>query len=151
MPSDKDDSEKGFTVKDRRMFTEAGDEKEKNDTAAADSTASATIIGDTEPEMKPEPDLKADTSTESRQRYPLPEINFATFVFSLNSSAYVQLGLIEDPANGRKTKNLPLAKQTIDILGMLQEKTAGNLTPDEEAMLKNILYDLRIAYVREKS
>jgi hypothetical protein len=82
---------------------------------------------------------------------PLPAINFATFVFSLNSSALVQLGMMEDPMTGEKEKNLPLAKQTIDIISMLEEKTRGNLEPDEAAMLKNILYDLRILYVKEKS
>ncbi|MBW2054861.1 MAG: DUF1844 domain-containing protein [Deltaproteobacteria bacterium] len=80
----------------------------------------------------------------------MPKINFATFVFSLNSSVLLQLGLIDDPATGKKTKNLPLAKQTIDILSMLEEKTQGNLTKDEETMLKNILYDLRMLYVKEK-
>lgn len=81
---------------------------------------------------------------------PLPTINFATFVFSLNSSALVQLGMLEDPMTNEKTRNLPLAKQTIDILSMLEEKTRGNLDADEAAMLKNILYDLRILYVKEK-
>jgi hypothetical protein len=81
----------------------------------------------------------------------LPAINFATFIFSLNSSALTQLGLVADPVTDEKGKNLPLAKQTIDILSMLQEKTRGNLDPDEAAMLKNILYDLRILYVKEKS
>ena len=81
---------------------------------------------------------------------PLPTLNFATFVFSLNSSALVQLGMMEDPMTGEKSKNLPLAKQTIDILSMLEEKTRGNLDTDEAAMLKNILYDLRILYVKEK-
>lgn len=80
----------------------------------------------------------------------LPAINFATFIFSLNSSALVQLGIMDDPVSGRKVKNLPLAKQTIDILGMLDEKTRGNLTREEEDMLKHILYDLRILYVKEK-
>ncbi len=80
---------------------------------------------------------------------PLPAINFATFVFSLNSSALVQLGVIDDPMTGQKTKNLPVAKQTIDVISMLQEKTQGNLTADEAAMIKNILYDLRIIYVKE--
>jgi len=80
----------------------------------------------------------------------LPTLNFATFIFSLNSSALVQLGMMEDPMTGEKTKNLPLAKQTIDIISMLDEKTRGNLDADEAAMLKNILYDLRILYVKEK-
>lgn len=81
----------------------------------------------------------------------LPAINFATFILSLNSSALAQLGLVADPVTDEKGKNLPLAKQTIDLLSMLQEKTRGNLDPDEAAMLKTILYDLRILYVKEKS
>ncbi|OQY07725.1 MAG: hypothetical protein B6I22_02510 [Desulfobacteraceae bacterium 4572_123] len=80
----------------------------------------------------------------------LPAINFATFIFSLNSSALVQLGMMDDPGSGKKVKNLPLAKQTIDIIGMLEEKTRGNLDEDEKNMLKHILYDLRILYVKEK-
>lgn len=79
----------------------------------------------------------------------LPKIDFSTFIFSLNSSALVHLGLVEDPASGQKTKNFPVAKQTIDILGMLEEKSRGNLTDDEEKLLKNILHDLRMMYVRE--
>ena len=55
-----------------------------------------------------------------------------------------------DPVKGEKTKNTGLAKQTIDILNMLEEKTRGNLTKDEENILKNILYDLRIRYVKEQ-
>jgi hypothetical protein len=79
----------------------------------------------------------------------LPEVNFSTFIFSLHSSVLLQLGLIEEPGTGRKNRNLAAAKQTIDILGMLEEKTRGNLTTDEEGMLKNILYDLRVMYVKE--
>lgn len=82
--------------------------------------------------------------------YTLPKIDFATFVLSINSSALVQLGLIEDPATGQKTKNLALAKQTVDLLAMLEDKTRGNLTNDEENILKNILYELRMLYVKEK-
>lgn len=97
----------------------------------------------------------SDAPTEARmddgtcQDPQMPEINFATFVFSLNSSALVNLGVVGDPATGKKEKNLILAKQTIDILGMLQEKTKGNLSRDEEQLIKNILHDLRIMYVKE--
>ena len=80
----------------------------------------------------------------------MPEINFATFVVSLNASALLHLGAIEDPTTGKKDKNLAMAKQTIDILSMLEEKTAGNLSKDEENLVKSILYDLRIIYVKEK-
>lgn len=81
---------------------------------------------------------------------PLPEINFATFIFSLNSSAFVHLGVVEDPTTGKKNKSINLAKQTIDILVMLEKKTKGNLTSDEEKLLNNILHDLRLMYVKEK-
>ena len=80
----------------------------------------------------------------------LPKIDFSTFVISLNSSALVQLGVLADPTTDEKSKNLPLAKHTIDVLGMLEEKTRGNLNADEAHMLKSILYDLRILYVKEK-
>lgn len=82
--------------------------------------------------------------------YALPKIDFSTFVLSLNSSALVQLGLIDDPASGQKVKNLPLAKQTIDLLALLEEKTKGNLTSDEDNILKSLLYELRMLYVKEK-
>jgi hypothetical protein len=68
---------------------------------------------------------------------------------SLNASALFNLGVLENPSTGKKEKNLSLAKQTIDILCMLEEKTRGNLSKDEDLMLKNILYDLRIIYVKE--
>ena len=79
----------------------------------------------------------------------LPQINFPTFVISLNASALLNLGAIEDPTTGKRTKNLPMAKQTIDILTMLEEKTRGNLTDEEEKIMQNVLYDLRIIYVKE--
>lgn len=91
----------------------------------------------------------ADKAGEQAKSYTLPKIDFSTFVLSINSSALVQLGLIEDPSTGQKSKNLPMAKQTIDILGMLEEKTQGNLTGDEGNILKNILYELRMLYVKE--
>lgn len=81
---------------------------------------------------------------------PLPGINFSTFIFSLNSSALVHLGMITAPGGGAKAINLPLAKQTIDILGMLEAKTAGNLTDEETNLLSNMLHDLRMMYVKLK-
>jgi hypothetical protein len=89
-------------------------------------------------------------SEEKEPKAELPEINFMTFVMSLNVSAMVHLGVIEDPVSGKISKNLLLGKQTIDILGMIEEKTRGNLSKDEENMLKSILYDLHIIYVKEK-
>ena len=80
----------------------------------------------------------------------MPEVSFSTFVLSLNASALVHLGVLENPETGQKHKHLAMGKQTIDILGLLEEKTRGNLTADEEGLLKNLLYDLRLIYVCEK-
>ena len=77
-------------------------------------------------------------------------IDFVTFVLSLASSAFVHMGDAPHPDSGSPAENLSLAKQTIDILGMLEQKTKGNLTADEEKFLENLLADLRIRYV-EKS
>ena len=138
---------KGFTVRDRRFSsTEPEQEAPAENAEAADQEPQA------EPESPPESEQAASQSAEAQadDDSPLPHINFATFIFSLNSSALVHLGVIEEPGTGQKTKNLSLAKQTIDILGIIEEKTRGNLTSDEDNLLKNILHDLRIMYVREK-
>ncbi len=135
MPEKKD-----FIIKDKRIFSQddQGPKAKEHKAEPAKEEAEA---------RPPEAEAPAE---EAEQDFQLPEINFATFIFSLNSSGLVQLGLIADPATGKKTKNLAIAKQTIDILGMLEEKTRGNLTKDEESMLKNILYDLRMIYIKEK-
>lgn len=76
-----------------------------------------------------------------------PQIDFATFVLSLSHSALMHLGEAPDPETNKVEKNLPLAKQNIDILGLLEEKTKGNLTGDEERLLAQVLFDLRMRYV----
>ncbi|HEX9244018.1 MAG TPA: DUF1844 domain-containing protein [Anaeromyxobacter sp.] len=78
-------------------------------------------------------------------------IDFYTFVFSLGSSAFVHLGDAPHPETGAPGEpDLFLAKQTIDILAMLGEKTKGNLTPEEDRFLETLLTDLRIRFF-EKS
>jgi hypothetical protein len=80
---------------------------------------------------------------------PLPDITFSSFIISLSSSALFHFGEIPDPITNKKLRNLPLAKQTIDILGILKMKTAGNLSKEESQLLENLLYDLRMRYVAE--
>jgi hypothetical protein len=75
----------------------------------------------------------------------LPHIDFSTFVISLSHNALVHLGDAPDPAGA--APNLELARQTIDLLGLLEEKTRGNLTGEEERMLSAALYDLRSRFV----
>ena len=110
----------------------------------AEETKNFTMKDGNEAETRPE------TNTEkTAQAPPMPQMTFATFIISLNHSALVHLGVVEEPASGTKTKNLPLAKQTIDIISMLEEKTKGNLNEEEAEMIKSLLYDLRMIYVRE--
>ncbi len=77
----------------------------------------------------------------------LPHIDFATFILSLSHSALLHLGEAPHPETGRVEKNLALARQTIDLIGMLEEKTKGNLTGDEERLIGQILYDLRMRFL----
>jgi hypothetical protein len=78
----------------------------------------------------------------------MPEVTFPAFVMSLNTSALYHLGEIADPATGKKVIELDLARHAIDTLVIMQEKTKGNLKPDEEELLKNILYDIKIRFVK---
>ena len=131
---------KDFIIKDKRFS--AQEEQDSN-----------TKDKDKDPSKKDtkEKEGKDAAAAEQQDAEPqLPEINFATFILSLNSAVLLHLGIIDDPATGKKVTNLALGKQTIDILGMLEEKTRGNITNDEGNMLKNILYDLRMLYIQKK-
>lgn len=90
-------------------------------------------------------------SGEQKQRQlkdiPLPKVTFSTFVMSLASSALVHLGEVPEPETGQMQINLPVAKHTIDILTMLQEKTGKCLDPDESQLIQGLLYELRMKYV----
>jgi hypothetical protein len=131
MVNDKKDEEqeKGFVVKDRRFSAQKEGERP------------SSVREEKKGGEPPKEDI-------SQQQIPLPEINFVNFIFSLSTSALIQLGEIQDPISQKVDKNLPLAKQTIDLIGMLMEKTKGNLAPDEEKLLETILYDLRMRYVK---
>ncbi|OGP71822.1 MAG: hypothetical protein A2W09_08480 [Deltaproteobacteria bacterium RBG_16_50_11] len=121
-----EEQEKGFVVRDKRFSAK----KEEEDVRPKEEAR--------------EEEPPAETSKEE----PLPEINFINFMLSLSTSALIQLGEIQDPMTKETVKNLPLAKQTIDLIGMLTEKTKGNLSPDEERLMEQILYDLRMRYVK---
>ncbi|MCO4769667.1 MAG: DUF1844 domain-containing protein [Deltaproteobacteria bacterium] len=75
-------------------------------------------------------------------------LDFQTFVLSLGTSALVQLGEAPVPGQTSFEKDVEGARQTIDILAMLETKTAGNLTEQESSLLRNLLTDLRLRFVR---
>lgn len=80
----------------------------------------------------------------------LPEVTFTAFIMSLNTSALFHLGEIADPSSGEKNKDLILAKHAIDTLALLKEKTKGNVTAEEKELLENVLFDLKMRYVKAK-
>jgi len=125
------EEEKGFVIKDRRTFDDKGDVKDQEKK---------------EEPRKEEPRKKA--SADQEEGMLLPEVNFNSLIFSLSSSALINLGEIADPNTGQKQKDLPLAKHTIDTIAMLQDKTKGNLNPEEQRFLDTILADLRWRYVK---
>lgn len=132
MPEDID--EKGFVIKDKRIFDDGGEVREdilKEEAAE-------------KKEQREKPETKERT-----EEYTLPEMNFPSFVLSLHTSALFQFGDIADPVSKKKERNLPAVKQTIDILDMMKKKTSGNLDDDEEKLLDGILYELRMRYVKE--
>ena len=122
-----EEKEKSFVVRDKRFTAQKEEEKVSP-----------------ENEKMEEP-LREEVSGEE---VPLPEINFTSFILSLGTSALIQLGEIEDPFTKKQSKNLSIAKQTVDLIGMLREKTKGNLTSEEGNFLDNVLFDLRMRYVK---
>lgn len=80
----------------------------------------------------------------------LPQVTFSTFILSLASSALVQLGEVPNPESGSTNQDLLMAKHSIDILTMLEEKTKKCLDNDEARLLEGLLYELRMKYVMKK-
>lgn len=123
-----ENNDKGFTVNDRRAFNADG-----SPISDADHKAGSQKI------------------EETCGKGSMPKVSFDTLIASLNASALFSLGALQDPsAEGESQKDLEMARYTIDLLEMLEEKTRGNLSKEEEEMLKHVLYDLRMIYVREK-
>jgi len=125
------EEEKGFIIKDRRSLDKEGELKEQKDIGESDS-----------------PKRREEKREDDTQRIPLPEVNFNSLIFSLSSSALLNIGDIADPQTGEKRKDIPMAKYSIDIIAMLKDKTKGNLTDEEQKFLDTILADLRLRYVK---
>ncbi len=77
----------------------------------------------------------------------VPPIDFNTFILSLSTSALMHLGEAAGPSGKAGPVELPIARQTIDLLALIEQKTAGNLTGEEERLLSQVLYDLRMRYL----
>jgi len=148
---EEDEKPKGFKVEDRRRFSSEGDarpEAEARPEAAlrldsSEAPAAAIPV----PETKQSAAAQSEFQTEPASDRARGEISFATFVVSLSTQALMLLGEIPDPMTNQQARDLPGAQQLIDILGVLKEKTRGNLDHDEIGLLDSILFDLRMKYV----
>ncbi len=132
---DREEPGPGFIVIDKR----GREEPEPGEEAAGAAAGSPGGEGGEEPAGDP------------ARSGPLPKVDFTTLAISLGTSAMMHLGMVADPETGQPAEKRPeLARQTIDTLEMLQEKTRGNLDPDEERLLQNLLTDLRMRFVEKQ-
>ena len=148
MPEQKDDAVE-FKVVDRRQFTSDG-QKRPDAPPPAPVVAEVPVAKSTPPQ--PPPVAKAPQPTPpAAQESPAKEVpgsvQFEHLIMSLVSSAMYHLGLATRPGEVARPPDLPAAQETIELLGILQQKTKGNLSKEEEHLLTNGLYELRMVYV----
>ena len=153
-----------FKVTDRRLFNADGsprdlppEEKAKPTAAEAPETAAAATPAAEEAQATPEPEVAASPEQEapapeeelSEEEFPdaRDPASFINFLMVLAQNAASSLGMVENPVSRQREVDLDAGKQWIDVLGMLQKKTAGNLTTQEHRMLEGLLGDLRMQYV----
>ena len=125
-----------FIVRDRRISSSE---------ASGDSSEPLTEQSGQEPSNA---ERAAGISSEQKRTEPFPELDFSAFILTLATTAQVGLGSMPNPQTHQSEQNLPTAKQLIDIIGLLKDKTKGNLNQDEQALLDSALSNLRMQYVR---
>lgn len=145
------EEEKGFKVKDHRHFDESGQLREEDanqqdqtpDPAPEEPAAQAEAASAQESAQAEEP--QEEPKAQSRV---LPPVDFSSFIFSMSHAALMHMGQIPDPGTGQTHNDPDLARHTIDTIAMFQEKTEGNLTPEEKSLIDNVLTELRLAFVK---
>ena len=130
--TDEPKKQKDFKVEDRRTSVGADEEKAKTP-GPGDEPAGA--------EKSDQEEKRSDETGDTLK------VDFSTFIFSLFSSALIQLGDMADPVSGTMDQNLTAAKQTIDIIDILKEKTDGNLSEEESKLLENASAELKWKYL----
>ena len=136
-------------VSDRRRFSAEGEPLEETDTEPTQQAAEGSSTADeaSAPEPPPPESAEADTTpSEGRGTPPLPPASFETLVLSLGMQAQFELGF--GGQADQEPPNLDVARHSIDMLSVLQEKTKGNLSMEESRLLENTLTELRFRYVQ---
>lgn len=156
MPEQKKEPEP-LTVVDRRRFTTEGERRPGVEAPPAPAPEPPPKPAAQAP-SRPQPHHESEPARQARQAYEQQsgkaggqKSDLETLILSLSTSAMIQLGLVEDPAGGRIPADFEAARHTIDMLAVVQEKTRGNLSPPEEQLLEQVLYELRLAYVNISS
>lgn len=149
--SDQEEKEKGFKVQDRRRFSPEGEARqdvpEREEGAASAAGAKPSQEGIPNPGQQAQAhDAYSRASTSAGAEDP-EDITFVGFVISLSTEALALLGEMPHPATGERVRDLRGAQQFIDILGILRDKTRGNLSADEDSLMEKVLFDLRMKYV----
>jgi len=124
------EQEQGFVIRDRR----------------GGGGAETSSTPDSVPGSAPRKQAAAGPSVSAEASHALP-VTFSSFIISLGSSSLMLMGEQLDPGQPPLPVNLPQAKEIIDVLSMLEDKTKGNLSPDEQTVLRDMLYAIRMKYV----
>ncbi|HLW69779.1 MAG TPA: DUF1844 domain-containing protein [Candidatus Binataceae bacterium] len=150
---EEEEKSKGFKIDDRRRFSAEGELKPEHRGEKAADEPAAPSVAKAAPASGASGTSTAAAAPEMRQQDagPLGELNFASFMVGLSSQALFHLGEIVDPQAGGPQVDLPAAQQLIDIVGMLKDKTRGNLDQNEQALIDEILFELRMKYVERSS
>ena len=151
-----------FKVTDRRLFNADGSprdlppEETPKEQIQTEAAAPAPVTGPPQEQLQSEPEPPPPPPSMSEEEPELTEeelaqaqdpASFVNFVMSIASNAASSLGMMEHPVTHQREVDLDLGKHWIEILGMLQKKTAGNLTTQEQNMIEGLLADLRMQYV----
>ena len=146
-----------FKVTDRRPFNPDGSPRElspEEEAAAAPAAAAEPPQAEPAPEVPPAAPAATETAPEAEEEFTEADLadardptSFVSFMMSIASNAASALGMMEHPVTHQREVDVELGKHWIDVLGMLQKKTAGNLTPQEKRMIEGLLADLRMQYV----
>jgi hypothetical protein len=132
----------GFKVSDRRMFTPDGEPIERREADTGLKEESDRVSAE-----RPAPEGSAGEGAKGDEEDEGRSIDFSSFLLSLATSAMAHLGEVPDPASGKTVESLDGARQMIDILSLLREKTRGNLEPEESQLIDSLLYELRMRYL----
>jgi uncharacterized protein DUF1844 len=151
MPDRKEEEQQEFKVVDRRLFTADGERR--SDVAPEPEMPAAAAVEPVAPAAAPQKAVPpADERRESPAAGPAAGappsgVQFEHLIMSLVTSAMYQLGMAARPGEQPLPPDLPAAQETIDLLGLVQKKTHGNLTAEENELLTGSLQELRLAFV----